>query len=153
MDTGKPIFSFPDHLALGWVALLAGLFTLAGGLTIAGLVAAEGVRTWNGDSIAVVVLVLGLVALGGFFAFGAARDMIGKPTWHVSSTHVWRVRGGRTTHVFPLAEQKSATVVDLRRGGATLWFEVRFDERRAVVAPSEATARQIAGLWERARPR
>jgi hypothetical protein len=149
---GQPILSFPDRLALGWAALLAGLFTLFGGLLLTGLILAEGIGELNGDAMAGLFLVAFLWLFGAAFSWAALRDVIGKPAWHVSSTHVWRTRGARTVDVLALRDQPSAIVVDMRRSGRTMWFAVQFPGH-SLAAPSQAIARQIVELWQRERSR
>lgn len=147
---GEPVLSFPDPVVMGWGALLAGLFCLGGGVAITAGVIAEGIRRIDGDMIAVFVLVGLLALLGGALSLVSLRDIVGKPTWHVSRTHAWRVRGGRTVDLFALKDQPTATVVDTRRGGATVWFAVQLGPH-SIVAPSQDAAHRIAELWQSAR--
>lgn len=147
---GEPVLSFPDPVVMGWGGLLAGLFCLGGGLAIALGVIADGVRRIDGDLIAVFFLVGMLLLFGGALSFVALRDVLGKPTWHVSRTHAWRVRGGRTVDLIALREQPAASVVDTRRNGVTVWFAVQLGAH-SIVAPSQDAAHRIAELWQSAR--
>jgi hypothetical protein len=147
---GPPLLSFPDPQALGWVPLLAGLACLGGGTLLTGLIAAEGVGELNGDVMAGFCLVASLLLFGLGFSYACLRDIVGKPTWHVSRSHAWRARGGRTVESIALREQPSATVVDTRRNGVTVWFAVQLGPY-SIVAPSEDAALQIAQLWQSAR--
>jgi hypothetical protein len=148
---GKPTLSFPDQAALGWAALVLGLSVLLAGVLLTILLLTQGtVGAATGDALAGLCFLALLWLFGIGLSYACVRDLLGKPTWHVSSTHVWRTRGSKVIVTVELAQAPEATVVDSRRRGHTMWFSVRLGGQN-VITPSRDVAYQIAGLWRRAR--
>lgn len=147
---GTPLLSFPDLRAMGWVGLIVGLGCLGAGSLVGVLIAVEGFRELNGDVMAGFGLIGFLVLFGLGFSLVCLRDIVGKPTWHVSRSHAWRMRGGRAIETITFRDEAQPTVIEHRRNGVTVGYSVRFG-RTSLAVPNQGTAHQIADLWRDAR--
>ncbi len=146
---GEPELSFPDRDGLGWVGLLGGLACLLPGLLLLGLMPTATSTSWTADALGGVCLVVALLLLGFGFSYSSLRDIVGKPTWHVSRTHVWRVRGGRVVDRLALRDQRSVRIVDVRRRGVTVRNKVQLDDQ-SITVPDQDAARRVWEHWRRA---
>jgi hypothetical protein len=145
-DYGAPLVSFSDPRAPKWALLVLGVTLLFTGGLLVLIVAAEGMPASRDDALGLGVL-LALCMLGGALCAALGlRDLVTKPEWHVSATHVYRTRGTRVVRSIALREQPSATMTQIVRYGVVIAVRVNLG-RAAVMAPNLDTAQAIVNAW------